>query len=672
MTRFFSYILLFVFLLTLPASQAYSQVPDTASGVFRGDMNYDGKVSLTAKDVHGFSDVDAFALGLMNPSRYQQLYGMPPEFRGDVSNNGRLDFDDISGFLRLLDPISPTGTKLIFPRTDVYWTDNPFVGRGMISGNGRYVIFNSLRNYKSNKLHHEVLDTYTDTRIKVELPPPYDFDNFMDLISISGNGQYLAATARKYVENSPRKSFIPYIFRYNLVTGEADLLGPLTWFPKLSHNGTKMVYRAFDPDGKQFIHLADFKTGITTKLMVEESSFLGGIWGDETAPSLSDDGRYVLIPYALKPGEPSSRGLTELVLLDTFTGEKTRLIKQEDDFDNQNYEMMQDATMSNDGNTIVFHRYATQNGKEMCNIVIYDRPTDTKKVIYTASPNDGIMEKVSISADGKFVTWGSRVHNVHSGVTQQVVDFQAYGDFVLSGNGRYLTHSLYTSERSSINGIHYRDGILITNPLYVSGIPGDYDQNGCVNSNDHKVLNENFGKNVVPGTSADGNSDGVINAADYIIYRANLGKGCNKNDEDLEAEGNEPDDNTHSEQSNPTPAVSTPKAGISVENVNNTNSPSLTEKTQDVFNTLKNLKAPKNKTSRRDLKASLLSGFLDLQNTSNVAIQDDNGKISRQFNKIRRTINKMFRQKNSFRAYKRKTRQDLKRLIVFFDNLEKQ
>jgi hypothetical protein len=55
-------------------------------------------------------------------------------------------------------------------------------------------------------------------------------------------------------------------------------------------------------------------------------------------------------------------------------------------------------------------------------------------------------------------------------------------------------------------------------------VPGDYDQSGVVNSDDHNAWRRNFGQFAEIGDSpADGNGDGFIDAADYVVWRKNLG-----------------------------------------------------------------------------------------------------------------------------------------------------
>jgi hypothetical protein len=50
-------------------------------------------------------------------------------------------------------------------------------------------------------------------------------------------------------------------------------------------------------------------------------------------------------------------------------------------------------------------------------------------------------------------------------------------------------------------------------------VPGDYNGDSIVNTEDYDVWKMGFGQGVAAGTSADGNRDGGINAADYVVWR---------------------------------------------------------------------------------------------------------------------------------------------------------
>lgn len=59
--------------------------------------------------------------------------------------------------------------------------------------------------------------------------------------------------------------------------------------------------------------------------------------------------------------------------------------------------------------------------------------------------------------------------------------------------------------------------------LELSGLPGDYNQDGVVDAADFTVWRDFLGDTVSPGTSADGNLDGLIDGSDYQLWFDNFG-----------------------------------------------------------------------------------------------------------------------------------------------------
>ena len=55
----------------------------------------------------------------------------------------------------------------------------------------------------------------------------------------------------------------------------------------------------------------------------------------------------------------------------------------------------------------------------------------------------------------------------------------------------------------------------------LSRIPGDYNGDDTVGSDDYGLWKANFGSMMF--AAADGNANGIVDAADYIVWRSNLG-----------------------------------------------------------------------------------------------------------------------------------------------------
>ena len=86
----------------------------------------------------------------------------------------------------------------------------------------------------------------------------------------------------------------------------------------------------------------------------------------------------------------------------------------------------------------------------------------------------------------------------------------------------------YTAMVAALEGLSLlEDGITIGgvdhHPFYtfvdLSGLPGDYDHDGNVNTADYTEWVATYADAVTPGADADGNGDGSINAADYTYWR---------------------------------------------------------------------------------------------------------------------------------------------------------
>jgi len=83
---------------------AYSLAWLTNMELIVGDMNLDG--------ILDSNDVDPFVLGLIDPKAYWLAYGVTPNIHGDIDGDGDQDFDDINGFVALVDP--PQSPQLRF------------------------------------------------------------------------------------------------------------------------------------------------------------------------------------------------------------------------------------------------------------------------------------------------------------------------------------------------------------------------------------------------------------------------------------------------------------------------------------------------------------------------------------------------------------------------------
>ncbi|MFV2067828.1 MAG: CotH kinase family protein, partial [Pirellulales bacterium] len=69
-----------------------------------GDMDFDGNID--------FDDIQAFVLGLDAPADYEAIYGVPPEFGGDLNGDDQFDADDVNELVQLLTVASGNGNRI--------------------------------------------------------------------------------------------------------------------------------------------------------------------------------------------------------------------------------------------------------------------------------------------------------------------------------------------------------------------------------------------------------------------------------------------------------------------------------------------------------------------------------------------------------------------------------
>ncbi|WP_425398641.1 Ig-like domain-containing protein [Aeoliella sp.] len=94
----------------------------------------------------------------------------------------------------------------------------------------------------------------------------------------------------------------------------------------------------------------------------------------------------------------------------------------------------------------------------------------------------------------------------------------------------YQANNGYTGQDSFTYTISDESG-LVSEPASVViqvqsnevKLPGDYTNNGVVDTEDYLTWKAYFGATTEPGLQADGNGDGIVNLADYTIWRNNLG-----------------------------------------------------------------------------------------------------------------------------------------------------
>jgi Tol biopolymer transport system component len=308
-----------------------------------------------------------------------------------------------------------------------WWSYNP-----SISSDGRYVAFN-------NGYYWDVFlrDTQMGTTALVSQDSSgtegYGSSGYP---SISADGRYVAfwSDANNLVSGD---KYYDDIFLRDILLGtttpvSVDSSGTQgnedSYSPSISADGRYVAFVSYasnlvsgDTNGWEDIFLHDTQTGTTTRLSVDSSGTQGN--GQSYTPSISEDGYYVAFRSSasnLVSGD--TNGTWDIFLRDTQTGITTRL--SVDSSGTQGNEDSYSPSISADGRFVVFGSDATNlvsgdtNGKS--DIFLRDIQTGkTKRLSLDSSGTQGNEDSYSpsISADGCYVVFASYADNLVSGDT---------------------------------------------------------------------------------------------------------------------------------------------------------------------------------------------------------------------------------------------------------------
>jgi len=319
----------------------------------------------------------------------------------------------------------------------------PFCG---ISGDGRYVAFTSWANNLvpgDTNDHDDVfvkdLQTGITSRVSTDSTGIQGNDHSGTFkISISGNGRYVAFESAANNLVAGDTNGVLDIFMKDLQTGTTTRVSTNSAGSQgnydsggssVSGDGRYVTFHSSadnlvsgDTNGQQDIFVKDLQTGITTRVNTDfagnQTTYRMSWW-----PSISSDGRYVAFEseaYNLVPGD------TDLATFDIFvknvqTGAIARLSNGSAEFPADHSEF---PSISNDGRYVAFHSYATNlvagDTNSSWDIFVYDVQTGVTTRVSTDSAGiqgDGFSQFVSISGDGRYVAFESYATNLVAGDT---------------------------------------------------------------------------------------------------------------------------------------------------------------------------------------------------------------------------------------------------------------
>lgn len=205
-----------------------------------------------------------------------------------------------------------------------------------------------------------------------------------------------------------------------------------SWFPDISADGHFITFESFatnlvDGDTNQhtdiFVH--DWQTGETTRVSVSSTGVqaIGGSY----APAISADGRFVAFySYAdnLVAGDDSTY---DVFVHDRLTGQTTMVSLSSAGVRGDGSSTSPD--ISADGRFVAFHSDAgnlvSNDTNEIEDVFVHDQQTGQTiriSVSSTGTQGNDVSAYPAISADGRFVAFGSKANNLVAGDTNNEND----------------------------------------------------------------------------------------------------------------------------------------------------------------------------------------------------------------------------------------------------------
>jgi Tol biopolymer transport system component len=396
------------------------------------------------------------------------------------------------------------------------WGGNGFCDVSSISGDGRYVAFDSVA---SNLVPGDTigfddifvrdLQTGTTSRVSTDSNGNQGLGGDSYGPSISGDGRYVAFTSRAYNLVVP-SSVWPDVFVKDVQTGTTTLVSSHTdgtlgnsdsCDPSISGDGRYVAFTSYasnfvagDTNGWSDVFVKDLQTGTTTRVSTHTDGTQGN--GESSYPSISGDGRYVAfqsLANNLVAGDTD--GQRDIFIKDLETGTTTRVSTHTDGTQGNGESSY--PSISGDGRYVAFQSLASNlvagdtNGRE--DVFVKDIQTGTTTRVSTnSSGNQGNSEsrKASISGDGRYVAFHSVASNLVAGDTNGgedvfVKDIQTATSTRVStnssgtqGNGASLDPSIssdgrYVAFTSAASNLHPDDTSTISDVFRWSSATSD-------------------------------------------------------------------------------------------------------------------------------------------------------------------------------------------------------
>ena len=360
-----------------------------------------------------------------------------------------------AGFTSPAAASAPTGATTLVTKSADGGSGDFSSGHSATSQTGRYVSFTS---YATNLVAGDtndtsdvfVLDRQTGTTTRVSVASDgTQADNLSLFSDISADGNVVAFVSRatNLVELDTNLNDDVFVHdrqagtttRVSVATGGVEAR-QTSGGPAISADGRFVAFDSLAPltpddtdsvDGRPAVALArdvyvhDRQAGSTTRVSVPSTGVGSG--GGE-APDISLDGRFVAFSSrAANLVAGDSNGTYDVFVRDMQSGTTTLASRATDG--SQGTANSTDAVISDDGRYVAFHSRSsnlvpgdTNNAED---VFVHDRATATTTRVSRASDGTQANERSTspdISADGRYVVFGSRASNLVAGDTNQFED----------------------------------------------------------------------------------------------------------------------------------------------------------------------------------------------------------------------------------------------------------
>jgi len=375
--------------------------------------------------------------------------------------------------------------------------------------------------------------------------------------SISVDGRYVAfySSASNLVADDTNEYYDTFV--HDIQTGETTRVSVasdgtqgngISLYPLISADGRYVVFTSnasnlvagYVTYGASDIFVHDTQTGATTLVSVTSDGIQGN--NGSGSASISADGRYVaFISLASNLVMSDTNGTRDIFVHDTQAGTTTRVNVASDGNGNAY------PSISADGRYVAFISYATNlvagDTNKAGDIFVHD--TQTGKITRVSVASDGTQGNgsssyPSISADGRYVAFGSSASNLVAGDTNEYHDIFVH-DTQTGATTRVSIASSGTQGNSSsfyfpsINA----DGRYVAFSSYASNlVAGDINGSWDIFVHDMQTSATTRVSVASDGTQGDGRSCGTSISADgqyvaFYSYASNLVAGDTNGEADI-------------------------------------------------------------------------------------------------------------------------------------------